>query len=346
MKSIDVKRAVVKKIAPDFFLGKLNDRLNWGRVKTNVLRFSVKKYRLSLKQSNRKSAKPGQNEDVLARINPMLLHEGPGLIISKDVVMSAPYWDAPCFTQSSSGFVDLSRLRLKQIKLGVGNMHLKATGVNKKKLGPIDMAFFTREFGNKTPAATNTFSIIGRKIHEVAVSVGISIPQNGIAVAINAPAGSKEMLTIKSGMLIDYDFPPIDRVDDRTTAFQGREHLLIDSVYAKGEIADEDGDETQGSPEEGLEKMAYLAVGLTPDFNVIIACLSHDMRQTSSILPKRVVATLMKDLGCVSAMSSSCRSIDIKVAKTDSANTQEQKSSNWKTHGKKSAFPEICVIKA
>jgi hypothetical protein len=344
VKHIDTKRAVVKKVGSDFFAAKLSDRLIWGRVNSQVLRFSPKKYRIAIVEKAQGARdKPCVRQVAFCDKQ----SDGPlGFVVQDGVATNPPLLDAPCFTQDINGFIDIGRLQLKQIKLGVGVMKLKAGGVDKRKLNPVDIVFYSPAFGKHTMSASCAFSITGRRVAKVKIDGAVDIPEMGMAVAINAPKGALDFRPICEGQNIELLAPKIKGLDSRHVAFQGQIALISNAGYSD---AVREADYFRKAFPDSLEApteniMEFFAVGITPDHNIVMATLSHNAQQTEKHLPPRVIARLMKDLGCVEAMSSPCHSL-ARQAPGDEGERNDKggRDNSDDVFESNSRFPTLCI---
>ncbi len=344
LKRIDTKRAVVKKVDSDFFAAKLSDRLIWGRVNSQVLRFSPKKYRIAIVEKAQ-GAKDKPCIRQVAFCNEQS-DEPLGFVVQGGVATNPPLLDAPCFTQDINGFIDISRLQLKQIKLGLGGMTLKAGGVDKRKLNPVDIVFYTPAFGEHTLSASCAFSITGRRVAKVKIDGAVDIPETGMAVAINAPKSAFDFHWIHEGQNIELLAPKIKGLDSRHVAFQGQMALISNAGYSdavrEADYIRKAFPDSVEAPTENI--MEFFAVGITPDHNIVMATLFHNSQQTQKHLPPRVIARLMKDLGCVEAMSSPCRSLARQVPGDEGEGNEKGGLENLDDvlEGN-SRFPTLCI---
>lgn len=308
--------------------GVLSEQYSFGPLRANLLEISPKRWRLKVVAvhdlpldqrtlpaiAERHGARYGTNGGFYLpveheQVSPTRFGEPVGLLVSDGRVLNPPTIKRSALLMDENGKIDIWRLGPIGLKLRIGQARIHAHKINSVNVQPGEIVLYTSSYRKALPRAPLMIAIVGRRVIDVAENRPLSIPLNGLLLAVNSgPAPLGALANIEPNNEVAYELPPMRGLGRIDAAIAGGPALLTDG-QRDGDLEADGFDgllpPTTLSPltRAAMALLPRTAWGITADYRLIAVTVDGRNVAESVGLDLDSLARLLANLGCVRAVN-------------------------------------------
>lgn len=309
------------KLARGLRHGELIGHYRFGRLHAHLLEISPKYWRI--KTATAGGLPAGQRDlSAIAKVNNArhatsggfalpAPHDGEpiGLLINDGNVLNPPTLKRSAFLADTEGLVDIWRVGPIGMRIHCKQATVVVRKVNTERIRPGEIVVYTGAYHSEIPTTPLQITLRGRRVVQVARDQALSVPENGLLLAIHpGPAGAGALDDIEPGHHLFYELPPMRGLGRIDTAIAGGPALLVDGHRDCDLEADDFNGQLPPSSigprlRFGQALRPRTAWGITDDYRLIAVTVDGWDPSHSVGIDLDNLARFMADLGCRQALN-------------------------------------------